>query len=445
MQRFNATLAIFVLVLALTGFGLVMIYSSSAVVAAARVNKAQSEQLRLGEVLRPVNYHWLYLQRQLVWCGFGMLALILLYGLDYNVVLKRSKWLLILTAILLAAVYIPHIGQKINGARRWIRVGPMTFQPSELAKLAVIIATAKMLNDGREQLLSFNGFLPPLLLSVGFVAFIGIEDLGAAIVLALITATLWFIAGVRFRHLMLLGPIGMAGVAVGVVMRPFRLIRILIWLLSLICGGDITNPAVVEQAGPIRQAIIAFGMYIVSLIGGSSANLAAIGEKAWHIKMALIAVGTGGWTGLGAGMGIQKHYFLPAVFTDFVMADICEELGFIGAIVLLILFALLCAIGFRMAYKSPDFVGALLAAGMTAMIAVPALINVAVVLACVPTKGLALPFISYGGSSLLINLSAMGLLMNIARRNEQIQEVRQRFLVSRERRVWKLRRSEGAG
>jgi len=169
-----------------------------------------------------------------------------------------------------------------------------------------------------------------------------------------------------------------------------------------------------------------------------------VGEKSWHIKQALIAVGTGGWTGLGPGLGIQKHYFLPAVFTDFVFADVCEELGFIGAVALLGLFAALIVVGFRVAYKSPDFVGALVATGLTSMIAVPLLINVGVVLACLPTKGLALPFISYGGSSLMLSLCGMGLLMNIARRNEELQEVRRPPAVTTWREPGKLGRIQNA-
>jgi cell division protein FtsW len=179
-----------------------------------------------------------------------------------------------------------------------------------------------------------------------------------------------------------------------------------------------------------------------SILEGSNDLQIEVAAKAWQAKQSLIAVGTGGWTGLGPGMGIQKHYFLPAVYTDYVFANICEELGFIGAVALLLLFATLCFIGFRVAYKSPDFVGALLVTGLTAMVAVPALINVAVVLGCAPTKGLALPFISYGGSSLLVNLSAMGLLMNIARRNEEIQEVKRPVAVTPERRLWKWGRTE---
>lgn len=395
MRRLNATICIFALVLALTGAGMLMIYSSSAVVAASRVNHARSQRLRLGNTFRPVNHHSLYLRKQVIWFGFGLAALMFLYASDYNKVLRRWKWLCLLSFLLLLAVYIPGIGLKINGARRWIRFGPMTFQPSELAKLALVIATAMLLSDRRDRLHIFTrGFLPPLLLAVPFVAIIAIEDLGGAVVLALIVATLWFIAGVRLVHLLSLVPAAVIAFGIGVLIKPYRWVRI----VTFLTGGDVL---------------------------GSN----------WHSTQALIAVGTGGWSGLGLGSGIQKHYFVAAMYTDFAFANVCEELGFIGAAVLLGLFAALCVIGLRVAYKSPDFVGALLVAGMITMIAVPVLINVAVVLRCLPTKGLGLPFISYGGSSLLINLSAVGLLMNIARRNEQTQQVRRPVAVTPERRL----------
>lgn len=408
MQRLNAKLCIFALVLALTATGILTIYSSSAVVAASRVNRVRSRQLRLGETFRPVNHHSLYLRKQIVWCALGLTALMFFYASDYNKVLHRSKWLLLLSLILLGAVYIPNLGLQINGARRWIRLGPMTFQPSELAKLALVIVTAKMLNDRREQLYSFaRGLLPPLLLVTPIVAIIAVEDLGTAIVIALIVGTLWFIAGIRLRHLLALAPAGLAALALGVLVEPYRRERVINFVKAILDREDLKE-----------------------LLSSS-----------WQPQQALIAVGTGGWSGLGLGAGIQKHHFVAAMYTDFAFANLCEELGFIRVVALLGLFAALFIIGFRVAYKSPDFVGALLAAGMTTMIAVPVLINVAVVLRCLPAKGLALPFISYGGSSLLINMSAVGLLMNIARRNEQTQQARRPVAVTPERRLWRWGRT----
>lgn len=261
--------------------------------------------------------------------------------------------------------------------RRWIQLGPLTFQPSELAKFALIIATAKILNDRHDRLREFaQGLLPPLLLAVTFVVMIGKEDFGSGVVLGMIVSSLWLIGGVRLRHLIALLPPAAAAGALLVVIAPYRIKR----LIEFLTGG------------------------------------------CWHVWQALIAVGSGGWPGRGPGLGMQKHGFLPAVHTDFVFANVGEEFGFAGAVALLLLFALLCAVGFRVAYKTPDLAGTLLATGMTLMIAVPVLVNAAVVLGCAPAKGLALPLISYGGSSLLINLAGMGLLMNVARRNGSTDE-----------------------
>jgi len=404
MRRLNATICIYALVLALTGIGLLMVYSSSSVVAASRVNKMRSSNLPLGETFHPVSHHWLYLRKQMVWCGLGLVFMLLLYSADYNTILKRSKLLCLAAFLLLLCVYIPGIGVKIHHVRRWIRLGPFTFQPSEFAKLALVIATAKILNDRRKHLRSFfHGFFPALALASVFIVLIAIEDLGTAVVIALIMLVVWFIAGIRIVHLLSLVPPTLAVGVVAIFLKPWRLDRILIYLKWLFLGG---------------------------------VGAADIHKQAWQSWQSLIAVGTGGWSGLGLGMGIQKHHFLAEMYTDFIFANICEELGFIGAVGVVLLFAALCFMGFRVAYRSPDFVGSLLAAGTTAMITVPFLVNVAVVLNLVPTKGLALPFISYGGSSLVMNLSAIGILMNIARRNEQLLGVRRPVAVTPERRLW---------
>jgi len=371
--RTNATMCVFVLALALSGAGLLMIYSASAPVAAAQINYVRGRGLERAATFRPINHDSFFLKRQLVWCGVGFAALLFFYTWDYNKNLKWSGWFWVATVVLLALVFV--IGAKGGGARRWIRVGPFSLQPSEFAKLALVILTAKVLDDRREQLKSFaRGFLLPLALAGVTITLIVVEDLGSAAVLGMIMVILWFIAGVRIRHMAMLVPVAVGFVAVAVAMKPYRLVRITTYLF----GADS------QDAG-------------------------------WHAMQSLIAVGTGGWTGRGLGEGLQKHRYVAAIHTDFIYADVCEELGFVGATVLLLIFAALIIAGFTIAYRTPDFVGAMLAAGATAMIAVPVVINVAVVLQLLPTKGLPLPFISYGGSSLM---------MNIAQRNEELQEVR---------------------
>ncbi len=401
MSHSNPRWCIFALVLTLTAAGLVMIYSSSAFIAADRYNKKISARLQLGEVLQPVHTHPEFLQKQLAWCGISLCGFLLFYFVDFKILTRYSWLLLLLAGILLPLVYVPGIGMKINGAWRWIRVGPFTFQPSEMAKLAVVTTTAYLLGTRNKPFERFADFLPLVLMASGFALFIGIEDLGTACVIALIALILWFVAGVRFGLIFPLIPAALIAFVVAIIQEPYRLTRIVLFLKQLFGIGDPTN--------------------------------GVLDPKAWHIQHSLIAVGTGGLMGVGPGMGVQKHGYLPAVFTDFIMAHICEELGFIGAVIVLALFALLCWQGFRVALQSPEPLSALLAAGMTLLIAVPALTNVAVVLSCLPTKGLALPFISYGGSSLLFNYCAMGLLMKIAWLNSQRSEAPAR---DAEREAW---------
>ena len=277
MRRCTTPMMIFVVVLALTGIGLLMVYSSSAVVAAAYVNHIRSDQLHLGEIFRPVNLHPLYLRKQLIWLALGLAAMILLYtSVDYNDILRRSKWICLVAFLLLLAVWIPGLGIEINGARRWIRLGPMTFQPSELAKLAAVIATAKMLSDRREQLQSFGrGFFPPLAIAAAFVAIIGVEDLGCAIVLAAIITTLWFIAGIRLLHLIALAPVGVAALAIGIFSKLYRVKRVITFICTLFGFDSTVICKVFGLEGPLKEAISTQG---------------------WQVQQALIAVGTGGLT-----------------------------------------------------------------------------------------------------------------------------------------------------
>jgi cell division protein FtsW len=403
MTRFNATMFIFVLVLALNGVGLMMIYSSSAPIAASQINARNSARAKVtGETFEPIAHHPKFLYKQLVWLGLGVAALMFLYRRDYDTLLKYSRYFWILSLILIGIVlaFMP----AINESKRWLILGPFTFQPSELAKLSLVVLTAKMLDDRKTQLHSLTrGFFKPVLLAVLTCAVIAIQDLGSAVVIGLVCFTMWFFAGLRYRHILALIPIGLVGGVVGVLMEPYRINRLRVWLF----GGD-------ELDG------------------------------AWQITQSLIAVGSGGLKGLGLGMGIQKYHFVAAMYTDFIFADICEELGFIGAVALLLLFATLITLGFVTAFRCPDFVGMILAAGMTTMIALPVLINVAVVLQMGPTKGLPLPFISYGGSSLLVNMCAVGILMNIAERNAETQGVYKRDTVTRERRLFRWGRASRA-
>ena len=384
-RRLTAPICIFTLTMILTGVGILLVFSTGSVVAGSRVSRMRKQQLKVEKVYHPLTYDALYLKKQAVWFGFGLFLLVLFYSTDYTEITAKWKWFALLPILLVLLAYIPGLGHRVNGALRWIRIGPFTVQPSEFAKLVLVVVTAAMLAERQKVIRQFRrGFLPPVILALVAIGIIAKEDLGSAIVLAMIIGAIWFIAGIRLFHMMSLGPLVAGGVAFLCWLQPFRWERIKEWLW----GGDAV--------------------------------------KSWQPDQALIAVGTGGWTGLGLGMGIQKHYWVAAMHTDFIFADLCEEVGYLGGCgVLLILLALLL-IGFRIAYRSPDFVGSLLAAGLTTMIAVPFLVNVAVVLRVLPTTGLALPFISYGGSSLVTNLAAIGILMNVAQKNEETQPARRR-------------------
>jgi cell division protein FtsW len=382
MKGSNVTMLIFALALALAGAGLLLIYSSSAVVAAASVNKARGKYRDKAEVVQLVSHHPLYLHKQIVWCLAGFLGLLFFYRWDYNSNARWSKWFWL--AAIALVILVLCFARPIKGARRWLIIGPFTLQPSEFAKLALVILTARVLSARAEVLKRFRaGFLPALLLAAATIGAIVVEDFGSAVVIGLVALTMWFIAGVRIRHIVALAPVALLVAALAIWDKPYRWERV----EDFFFGREVKTAA-------------------------------------WHTTQALIAVGTGGWTGVGLGEGIQKHHFVAEMYTDFVFADVCEELGFVGASLLILTFTALILLGFYVAFKSPDFLGAMLAAGAASMIAIPVIVNVAVVLQCAPTKGLPLPFISYGGSSLLVNLSAIGLLMNIAQRNEETQEIR---------------------
>lgn len=384
--RVNAAICIFLLTMVLTAVGMWTVYSTSSAVAGPRQSRIRMRQLNVEKVYQPQTYDALYLKKQLIWFAGGLALLLLFYSTDYSEILNKHRWLAFLSIALVLSVYIPGLGHRVQGALRWIRIGPFTLQPSEFAKLLLVMVTAKMLSDREATIRSFtHGFLAPLLLAILVTGIVAKEDLGSAIVFGMILLPIWFIAGVRILHMAALLPPAAGAAALLCYLQDWRWKRVTDWL---------------NGQGP---------------------------PDAWQQPdMALMAVGTGGWTGLGLGMGIQKHYWVAAMHTDFIFADLCEELGFIGGASTLVLFVALLLIGFRVAYKSPDLLGSLLAGGLTMMIAVPVLVNVAVVLQVIPTTGLALPFISYGGSSLVTSLAAVGLLMNIARKNEETQTVRRR-------------------
>jgi cell division protein FtsW len=280
---------------------------------------------------------------------------------------------------LLVLVVIPGIGIYRLGARRWLGAGPLQFQPSEFAKFAFIIFMADYLERNQREISSFwRGLLPALMVLGLFFALIMLEpDLGTSLTLAGTGALMLFAAGAELSHLGGLGLVGAVGVFILARIDPERWSRITTFL-------DPWNPKISQDAG-------------------------------YQIIQALLAFGSGGLFGVGLGRSRQKFFYLPERHTDMIFAILGEELGLIGSCLVLVLFFAFAWRGYRIAVQAPDRFTSLLAAGVTSLITLQAAMNIAVVTASIPSTGIPLPFLSYGGSSLLITLSGVGILLGVSR------------------------------
>lgn len=314
---------------------------------------------------------------QLVSCGLGMLMCMSLAMSDYRAFKKFSWVLLAFAALLLLSVFIPHFGVVSHGARRWINLRVTTFQPSELAKLALIIALAAYAERFLRQMPGFiKGLvIPGIVIGVTLLLILIGKDYGATILLATVSGLMLLVAGVRWRYLVPSGLLLVAALAVAIWMNPVRRNRVLVWF-------------------------------------GSSPQQATL---EYQTKQSVIAFGSGGWTGLGLGEGRQKLGFVPENHTDFILSVIGEELGLVATLAVVATFLVFMICGMRIAFRARDTFGMLLAFGITSLITLQAAINVGVVTGALPNKGLPLPFISYGGSNLLVMLSCVGLLISVAR------------------------------
>jgi cell division protein FtsW len=339
-------------------FGVVMVYSASAVIA-LQENHSQ--------------FH--YVIKQTVWTSLGFVAMFVAMRFDYQRL--NQRWivygLLIVTVILLAAVF----GfRPVNGARRWIRLGGFSMQPSEIAKLSLALFLARFLEKRAGEEASFWKTFLPCFLALGVVAGLVAKetDLGTALMLAIICFTMCFAAGMRPRHLVYALVPALLFVGKMLIFTPFRWRR----LISFV------DPWADQQGA------------------------------GYQVVQSLIAVGSGGTHGLGFAQGRQKLLFLPFAHSDFIYAVIGEELGLIGALLVVLAFAIFLWRGMRAALRAPDRFGMLLGTGIVVGIVAQALLNMSVVLALLPTKGIPLPLISYGGSSLVPTLTGVGILLNIS-------------------------------
>src|SRR5215471_9680691 len=339
-------------------FGVVMVYSASAVI-------AQQEN----------HNQFFYVIKQAVWTSIGLVGMFVAMNFDYQKLNRR--WivygLLLITIVLLVAVF----GfRPINGARRWIRYSSLSLQPSEIAKITLVIFLARFLERRAGDEDSFFRTFVPCMLVIGLLAGLVIKepDLGTALMLAIAGVTICFAAGVRPRHVFYASVPALLYVGKMMIFTPFRMRR----LASFI---DPWSDA--QGAG-------------------------------YQTVQSLIAVGSGGIHGLGFAQGRQKMLFLPFAHSDFIFAVVGEELGLVGALIVLLVFGVFLWRGMRAALRAPDRFGRLIGVGVVVGIVSQALLNISVVLAIVPNKGIPLPFISYGGSSLVPTLAGVGILLNIS-------------------------------
>jgi cell division protein FtsW len=317
------------------------------------------------------------LTKQLEWFALGFVLCAAATSLDYQL-LKKFAWpLFIIALILLVAVLVPHIGRKINGARRWFDFHGFRYQPSELAKIALIIIMAWYGDRCQRHMQTWKRgvFLPGAIIAL-ILGLVFVEpDRGTTILLATVGCSMLLMAGTRWMHLFMPAALAVAGLAVSILHDPMRMRRIFSW-------WDL------EQ------------------------HKDGVGYQAYQ---AMIALGSGGWTGLGLGNSLQKLGFVPEHQTDFIFAIIGEELGLVATILIVLAFVVIAICGFCIAVNSRETFGFLLASGVTLLISLQAAINIGVVTSALPNKGLPLPFISYGGSNLLTMLVCVGLLFSVAR------------------------------
>ena len=317
-----------------------------------------------------------FVLRQLVWMMVALLAAVVCARIDFHWVRNVALPLAALCAVALVLVRIPGIGRDINGSWRWIRLGPLTVQPSEFAKIGMILASAWWISRRRRYMHTFKrGILVPMLGLGLFACLLLVEpDFGSTVLTSLVIVTLLYVGGVRPAHLAGFGVAGAFCFSVLLLQNSNRMGRIFAFL----------DPEKYAQG------------------------------EAWQLINALNAFAAGGAYGTGLGNSIQKYYYLPEAHTDFIFPIIGEELGLIATLIIILLFMVVFVCGLRIASRANDDFGRFTALGCTLMITLQALINLAVVTGSMPTKGLALPFISYGGSSLLVCASMIGLLVNVA-------------------------------
>jgi cell division protein FtsW len=339
------------------GLGIVMVYSTSAILADDRFGDS-----------------FYFLKKQALFAGAGVLLMFVFMNIKYHIWEKLAFPVLALSLLLL--VFVLLFGRTAGGSTRWLLIGSFSFQPSEFTKLALVIFLSRFLTKKGEKVRSFEfGFLPTMLIAGVTILLVLLQpDFGVALFLGSVTLLLLFVAGTRLSYILSLALLAIPVVYVMIIRVPYRLQRILGYL----------NPWE-DPEGVGFQIIQSF-----------------------------IAFGAGGILGAGLGQGKQKLFFLPAPHTDFIFSTVGEEMGLIGAVIVIGLFIVFTVRGVRISLAAPDRFGTFLGLGITSLISLQAIINMGVVLGLLPTKGLTLPLVSYGGSSLVVSLVSIGILINIS-------------------------------
>ncbi len=360
-KKGNPDLLVFTTVIVLLSIGIIMVFSASSV-------------MGISDFRDPFHY----VKRQSLWAVVGLFAMFFLARIDYRIYKALALPGILLSYVLLVLVLI--IGQDIGGAKRWIDLGFFNLQPSEISKLAMVNFVAVYIANKREKLRLFWIGLCPILVILGLkFGLIMLEpDFGTAVAMSFTILVVLFAGGAHLGQLAGLGLAAIPGLMFLVFQKPYRMRRIMAF------RDPWADPA----------------------------------DTGWNIIQSLLAIGSGGLFGLGLGNSRQKFSYLPEHHTDFIFAILSEELGFIGAFMVAFLFFIFAWRGLRIALNAPDLYGTLLAIGITSMIGFQAMLNMGVVTGSLPVTGIPLPFISYGGASLMMSLASVGILLNISRQSK---------------------------
>jgi cell division protein FtsW len=345
-------------VLFLVGVGIIMVYSASSALA-----------------LKKFGTSYYFLKKQSIFALLGIVVLVISCHIPYRMFRSLTYPLLILAFVLLVTILISGFGYSAGGAKRWFRIAGFTFQPSEFARFSLVIYLAYSMSQKMNRIKAFNvGFLPHVLVLFLFTVFIMLQpDFGAAVIFGAITWIMLFVGGVRISYLL-----GSMVLAVPVI-------------YYIMVGADYRIERIMSFMNPWQYSA----------------------DKGYQVVHSLLAFGTGGIWGAGIGKGYQKLFYLPEPHTDFIFSVIGEELGLIGVLIIIGLYTVILWRGISIARNSPDAFGSFAAIGLTTAMGLQICVNMGVALGLLPTKGLTLPFLSYGGTSLLMNMASIGVLMNI--------------------------------